>query len=186
MKRMILMAVIFCLTTGLASQAQVKKGAINRAQNSEQVVVKSTSEQTGKTLKKTPAKQDKSQVLKTDKNIKKNESDNTRKEAYRKYSIAQRKVEKAKAKVNAIEQKIKKLEQERADERVGVAEKITSGNGLTKEEATALEKALKVVDEKYGNKIAAARTELQGAQIDLEHAQGYLENTEMEYKALNP
>lgn len=185
MKRMILMAVILCLITGLASQAQVKRGAIKRAQNSEQVVSGSTSEQTRRTLQKPSAKQDQKQVLKTDKNIKKDESDKTRKDAYRKYNVARKKVEKAQAKVNAAKQKIEKLEQERANERVAVAEKITSGNGLTKEEAAALEKALKGVDEKYGNKIAMARTELEGAQIDLEHAQSYLETAEMEYKAAN-
>lgn len=191
MKRLIFMAVAICLSTGLTAQAQVKKGVINRAESPEQVVTASPSPQTKKTLNRQSAKQDKETILKnnkdfktTDKDLNKKEGDNIRKDAYRKYRVAIRKAEKAQAKLDAAKKKIEKLEQERANERVSVAEKITSGNGLTAEEATALEKALLVVDEKYGAKIAAARTELESARIDLEHAQSYMETTEMEYKAV--
>lgn len=190
MKRLLFLAVVICLTTGLNAQAQVKKEAIKRAENPEQVVTASPSSQIKKTLNKQSAKQDSETILKnnkdikTDKDLKMKEGDNIRKDAYRKYRVAIRKTEKAQAKVDAAKKKIEKLEQERANERVSVAEKITSGNGLNAEEASALEKALIVVDEKYGSKIAAARTELESAQIDLEHAQSYLETTEMEYEAV--
>lgn len=185
MKRLILMAVIICLSTGLASQAQVNKKRIERGQTPERVDAKSSQviEKNQRGLKQSKkSEQSKEQVVRTDKKIKENSADDAKKNAYRKYRVATRKAEKAQAKVDAANRKIEKLEQDLANERISVAEKITSGNGLTREEATALEKALQVVDEKYGSKIAAARTELNNAMIDLEHAKSYLEDAEMEYK----
>ena len=186
MKRIILMAVMICLAVGFTSQAQTNKKRIERAQTSGQVVTGSERLSKDNLKKDRESKlQDKqSQQLKAKqgKNTEENSADKARKDAFLKYNIAVKKFERAQAKVNAVKQKIEKLEQDLANERVAVAEKIVSGKGLTSEEASALEKALLAVDEKYGKKIAAARTELESAQIDMEHAKGNMENAEMEYK----
>ncbi len=185
MKRIILMAVVICLAVGFTSQAQTNKKRIERAQTPEQIVSGSEKLSKGKIKKDRETRlQDKqSQQLKVqDKSIEENLADKARKDAYRKYHVAVKKLDRAQAKVKAAKQKIEKLEQDLANERVAVAEKIVSGKGLTSEEASALEKALQAVDEKYGSKIAAARTELESAQIDMEHAKGNMENAEMEYK----
>lgn len=185
MKRLILMAVLICLATGLTSQAQVNKKRIERGQTPERVDARSSQvfekNKSGK-LQDMKSQQSKEQIVRTDKQVKDNSGDNARKQAHRNYNIALKKVDRAQAKVDAITRKIEKLEKDLANERIAVAEKVTSGNGLTSEEATALEKALQVVDEKYGSKIAAARAELSNAMLDLEHAKGNLENAEMEYK----
>lgn len=179
MKRLILMAVVLCLATGLTTQAQVsRQRGVKRAQNSEQVVTGPRSERmAGK-----PQRNDKQTSVKTGDDVKKNNVDNAKNDAYRNYRIAVKKVESAQKKVDNTQRKLEKLQQDLVNERIKVAEKITSGNGLTTEVASALEKALQEVDEKYGAKIAGARTAFESAQLDLEHAKANLEAAEMEYK----
>ena len=53
---------------------------------------------------------------------------------------------------------------------------------MTINEASALEKALQDVDEKYGAKIASVRTTYENAQLDLDNAEANLEIAEAEYK----
>ena len=179
MKRLILMAVVFCLATGLTTQAQVsRQRGVKRAQNSEQVVTGPRSQRVaGK-----PQRNDKQTRVKTSDEIKKNEVDKAKNDAYRNYRIAVKKVESAQKKVDNTKSKLEKLQEDLVNERLKVAERITSGKGLTTEEASALERALKEVDEKYGAKIAGARTAYESAQLDLEHAKANLQAAEMEYK----
>ena len=177
MKRLILMAVIFCLATGLTTQAQVtRQRGIARAQNSEQMAPASQ-QKAGK-----PQRNDKQDRVRTDNENKKNEVDKAKNEAYRNYRIAVKKVESAQKKVDNTKSKLEKLQEDLVNERLKVAEKITSGQSLTTEMASVLEKALQEVDEKYGAKIAGARTALENAQLDLEHAKANLQAAEMEYK----
>ena len=93
-----------------------------------------------------------------------------------------KKLESAQKKVNNLQRKLESLQQDLVNERVKVAEKITSGNGLTVEEASALEKALQEVDQKYGAKITGARNAYERALVELEHAKSYMEAAEIEYK----
>lgn len=179
MKRFIFMAVIFCLTTGLTTQAQVsRERRPTRAQNSEQMVTGPT------TLQKAGKQQrnDKQSRVINDNEIKKKEGDKARNDTYRNYRIAVKKLESAQKKVNNLQRKLESLQQDLVNERVKVAEKITSGNGLTAEEASALEKALQEVDQKYGAKITGARNAYERALVELEHAKSYMEAAEIEYK----
>lgn len=179
MKRLILMAVILCLATGLTMQAQVsRQRGIKRAQNSEQVV---TGPQSQRVAGK-PQRNDKQTRVITDNEIKKKEADKARNDPARNYHIALKRVERAQKKVDNTQRKLEKLQQDLVNERIKVAEKITSGNGLTTEVASVLEKALQEVDEKYEAKIAGARTAYENALLDLEHAKNYLADAEMEYK----
>ena len=122
-----------------------------------------------------PQRNDRQTSVKIGDEEKKNDADYTKKEAYRNYRVALRNVKRALKKVNNAQRKLEKLQQDLNNERQKVAEKITSGNNLTIDEALALEKALQEVDEKYGAKIAGARTSYENAQLDLEHAEAYLE-----------
>ena len=179
MKRLILMAVVFCLATGLTMQAQVsRQRGIKRAQSSEQVVIGPQSQR----VAEKPQRNDKQTSVKTGDEFKKNDVDKAKNDAFRNYRIAVKKVESAQKKVDNTQHKLEKLQQDLVNERLKVAEKITSGQGLTTEVASALEKALLEVDEKYGAKIAGARTALESAQLDLEHAKANLQEAEMEYK----
>lgn len=173
------MAVVLCLATGLTMQAQVsRQRGIKRAQNSEQVV---TGPQSQRVAGK-PQRNDKQTTVRTGDEVKKNEVDKAKNEAYRNYRIAVKKVESAQKKVDNTKSKLEKLQEDLVNERLKVAEKITSGQSLTTEMASVLEKALQEVDEKYGAKIAGARTALENAQLDLEHAKANLQAAEMEYK----
>ena len=115
-------------------------------------------------------------------NCPKKEADKARNDPARNYHIALKRVERAQKKVDNTQRKLEKLQQDLVNERIKVAEKITSGNGLTTEVASVLEKALQEVDEKYEAKIAGARTAYENALLDLEHAKNYLADAEMEYK----
>lgn len=179
MKRLILMTVIFCLATGLTTQAQVnRQRGVARAQNSEQMATGPVSQHKAEK----PQRNDKRDRVRTDNENKKNEVNKAGNDAYRNYRIAVKNVERAQKKVDNTKHKLEKLQEDLVNERLKVAEKITSGNGLTTEMASALENALKEVDEKYGAKIAGARTALESAQLDLEHAKANLQAAEIEYK----
>ena len=75
MKRLILMAVVLCLATGLTTQAQVsRQRGVKRAQNSEQVVTGPRSQRVaGK-----PQRNDKQTSVKTGDDVKKNNVDNAK------------------------------------------------------------------------------------------------------------
>ena len=97
MKRLILMAVILCLATGLTMQAQVsRQRGIKRAQNSEQVV---TGPQSQRVAGK-PQRNDKQTRVITDNEIKKKEADKARNDPARNYHIALKRVERAQKKVD--------------------------------------------------------------------------------------
>ena len=174
------MAVIFCLTTGLTTQAQVsRERRPARAQNSEQMVTSPTSQHKAGKQQRNDKQ---SRVINDNEIKKKKEGDKARNDTYRNYRIAVKKLESAQKKVNNLQRKLESLQQDLVNERVKVAEKITSGNGLTVEEASALEKALQEVDQKYGAKITGARNAYERAQVELEHAKSYMEAAEIEYK----
>ena len=179
MRNFTLMAVVFCLAAGLTMQAQLSnERGIKRTQNSEQVV---TSGQPQRVAGK-PQRNDRQTSVKIGDEVKKNDADYAKKEAYRNYRVALRNVQRALQKVNNAQRKLEKLQQDLNNEKQKVAEKITSGNNMTINEASALEKALQEVDEKYGAKIAGARTTYENAQLDLDHAEANLEIAEAEYK----